>query len=202
MKDYISQNVLVEFLEYNYYLSVIDYIRKKVKDRKVNGKDIYVSSSHKDPHLSYKTPALSIEIMYRRNRNIGYQNYLGNYNVNGDSIDVEGVLFEYRVQLNVYSNTRGENYKWCSILDELLKEGEDGIPLNIYNDDGTIKKDNVTTIKYLYAEDVRNNTMPPNIVTYDYHTIYEWKNTVVQEYNYVYGLIKDNTVDGDLNNGH
>lgn len=201
MKDYISQNVLVEFLEYNYYLSVIDYIRKKVKDRKVNNKEIYVSSSHKDPHLSYKTPALSIEIMYRRNRNIGYQNYLGNYNVNGDSIDVEGVLLEYRVQLNVYSNTRGENYKWCSILDELLKEGEDGIPLNIYNDDGTIKKPNVTTIKYLYAEDVRNNTMPPNIVTYDYHTIYEWKNSVVQEYNYIYGLIKDNDVNGEINNG-
>lgn len=191
---------LIEFLEYNFLLSILDYFNKEFQEIQINGNTLKVFQSNRDPHFKYVNPALAIEIMYRRAKSVGFNNYLGTEEDINTDTEIEGTLFEYRVQLNVYSNTRGENYKWCSLLDEVLKLGESNIPLNIYNDDATIKYANIAEIAYDYSKDVRNNSMPPNIMTYDFHTIYEWKVEVLQEYKEQFELMLGYDLKGNLKN--
>lgn len=180
---------VIELMEYNTLLSLFDFFSENFKDVRVNNKKIEVMQSFSDRNIAYRTPAFSIELLYRRNRSIGFGDYYGDIDTKDRIIEIEGTIFEYRVQLNVYSNTRGEIHKWSSILDEILKNGEEGIPLNTYYDNGQVKQANIGNISYNFSSDVRSNNMVPNIVTYDFHTIYEVKMKALQQYTVAYDIM-------------
>lgn len=192
----------IELLEYNTNLSLLDYFTQEFSTRTVNNKNIEVVSSFGDISNPYIVPALSLEILYRRNRSIGFGNIYGEEEVIVEEeekvVEVEGTLMEYRIQFNVYSNTRGENLKWSSILDEALKNGENGIALNTYLDNGNIKQNSIGDINYDYAQDVRNNVMNPNIRTYDFHTIYELRCEALQKYKMFYDYMELGSIIGQL----
>lgn len=196
MSDY--KIPVIELFEYNFFLSLIDFLRNEIGDKIVNNKQLSITQSYFDKNISYKTPALTTEIMYRKNRSIGFGNFYGENETDTNIIEIDGTLFEYRVQLNVYSNSRGEIYKWNSILDEALRKGQLGISLNTYNDNGTIKQSNIGNISYDFSQDVKNNYMNPNIGTYDHHTIYEIKMTSLQQYKVVYDIMEIGDLIGQI----
>lgn len=188
----------IELFEYNFLLSLFDYFDNYFKDKTINGKEILVVQSYSDINIGYQVPALSIEILHRKNRSIGFGNYYGEIETEDNIIEIEGTNFEYRIQLNVYSSRRGENHKLSSMLDEALKLGESGIPLNTYHDNGDIKQANIGVIRYDYATDVKNNNMPPNIVTYNFHTIFEIKANSMQQYRTAYDYMELGNIIGKV----
>jgi len=194
-------NPVIELLEYNYLLSLFDFFETNFSNKIVHGKKMSIVQSYSDISEEYETPALTLEILHRKNRALSFNNYL--YNIEDDNgiSEIEGNLLEYRVQLNVYSNTRGENHKWSSILDMALKKGEKGIPLNTYLDNGNLKSENLGIITYDYSTDVKNNNMMPNIVTYDFHTIYEVKMGVIQEFKMDYNYMEIGNIISKLKRG-
>jgi hypothetical protein len=143
------------------------------------------------------SPAISLELLHRKNRSIGFSNFL--YESDGENgfLEFEGVILEYMVQLNVYSNTRGEIHKWCSIIDTILKNGESGIPLNTYNNNGSIKLAAAGVLDYEYDE-VKNNNLIPNVITSDFHTIFDVKITAVQQYSDTYDIAELGDIIGNL----
>src|SRR5690554_1556763 len=157
----------IEYFEYNFFMSLMDFFYNQLKNKTINNKQIEIVQSFFDKDLPYKSPAISLEIMYRKNKSIGFGNYYGDIEKEDCVIEIEGTIFEYRVQINVYSNTRGESYKMSSLLDDVLKIGESGIDFNIYEDSGLIKENKLGIIRYDFSSDVKSNIMPPNIVTYD-----------------------------------
>lgn len=194
----MNKTPLIELMEFNTLMSLMDFFITGFEDKTINTKKIQVVQSYSDIINSYTSPALSIEILYRKNRSIGFGNYYGDIDNQTEIIEIEGTLFEYRVQLNVYSNTRGENYKWSSLLDDLLKNGEQGIPLNTYYDNGTIKQANIGTIEYDFSTDVKNNTHDPNINTHDFHMIYEAKMSALQQYRISYSPAELGNIVGEI----
>lgn len=184
---------VIELVDFNVLMSLMNYFTDNFKDVKVHNKDMLVVQSYSDKHIAYASPSMSIELLHRKNRSIGFNNFLYEESNDFNVLEFEGTLLEYRVQLNVYSNTRGENHKWCSLLDDILKNGEDGIPINTYFDNGSIKQSNIGSLDYDYSIDVKNNNLEPNVVSYDFHTIYEIKMTAIQKYmiTYDYAEIKD-----------
>lgn len=189
---------VIELFEYNVLMSLMDFFSTNLEDKKVHGKNIAVVQSYSDRHMKYISPSLTIEMLYRKNRSIGFGNFIKEEFRENSIIDFEGVLMEYRVQLNVYSNTRGENHKWCSILDDVLKNGEFGIPLNTYLDNGNIKQKEVGKITYDYSSDIKNNNLAPSIVTYDFHTIYEVKMFAIQLYQILYEYAELGNIIGEI----
>lgn len=189
---------VIELVEYNTIMSLLNFFIESFKDKKVHGKDIKIVQSYSDKHLSYVSPAMSIELLHRKNRSLGFGNFLFEEYNEFNIFEIEGALLEYRVQLNVYSNTRGEIHKWCSILDDILKNGENGISLNTYLDSGSIKQQNIGLIEYDYAKDVRNNNFSPNVVSSDFHTIYEVKMNVIQQYKIAYEYAELGDIIGNL----
>jgi hypothetical protein len=189
---------IIEFMDYNVLISLIDYFSKNIEGKTVNNKSVSVYSSYSDKHMPYISPAMSIELLHRKNKSIALNNFLGEkVDIDENKLnEIEGVFLEYTVQLNVYSNTRGEIHKWCSILDDILKIGEDGIPLNCYTDSGIIKKDNMGTLDYFYT-DIKNNNLIPNIVSYDFHSFFEIKIRALQQYQSIFDLMSN---DINLNN--
>jgi hypothetical protein len=192
----------IELMDYNVLSSLIDYFSTSINTYSVNGKNVDVIPSFMDVKLPYKVPSISLEILYRKNRSVGFGSFYGDEELTVDSIakiaEVEGTLMEYRIQFNVYSNTRGENHKWSSILDEVLKNGEFGIALNTYLDNGNIKQAAIGDISYDYSSDVKNNAMNPNIKTYDFHTIYELKCSALQKYKVIYDYMELGNIIGQL----
>lgn len=188
---------VIELLEYNFLISLLDYFKTSLDNVKIHNKNINIIQSYSDKHNNYILPALSAEVLYRKNRSIGFGNLLAEEDNSFESIEIEGTLMEYRVQLNVYSNTRGENYKWCSIIDDVLKNGEQGIPLNTYNDNGSIKQQSIGIIDYDCSKDVKLNNLIPNVVSYDFHTIYEIKMNVVQTYKISYDIMEFGDIIGE-----
>lgn len=194
----IKKTPIIELMEYNTLLSLFDFFDENFKNVKVNNKEIKVVQSYSDRNIPYTSPSLSIEILYRKNRSIGFGDYYGDIENEDNIIEIEGTLFEYRVQLNVYSNTRGEIHKWSSLLDDILKRGERGISLNTYFDNGNIKQHGIGNIRYNFSNDVRVNNMPPNITTYDFHSIYEVKMTALQKYIATYNYIEIGDIIGNF----
>lgn len=193
------RQTVIEFMDYNVLISLIDYFNTNIQGQSVNGKTANVYSSYSDNHMPYVVPAISIELLHRKNHPLAINNFFYEQ-VNTDTNQVyefEGVFLEYMVQLNVYSNTRGEIHKWCSIMDDILKNGEYGIPLNCYMDNGTIKQPNVGTLDYYYA-DIKNNNLIPNVVSYDFHSFFEIKIKTIQQYKVLYDLMEQPiNVDGN-----
>jgi hypothetical protein len=178
----------IELLEYNLLISLVDYFENYFKDVTSDGRTIEVAPSFFSRNLAYlNPPAMSIEIMYRKNRAIGFGNDIGDEDRGLNIIDVKGLLLEYRMQLNVYSKTGMDILKWTSLLDDALMKGDTpGIPINAYLANGSLKEANVGIISYNYATDVKTNPMPPNINTYDFHNIFEAKMNVIQKYDTFY----------------
>lgn len=193
---------VIELMEFNFLMSLMDFFNKHFEDKIVHNKKMEVVQSYSDKNIIYVSPAFSVEILHRRNRSIGFNNYYGEVEINNDDIiEIDGTMLEYRVQLNVYSNTRGENHKWNSILDEILFIGSTkGIPLNTYNDNASIKQSNLGIINYDYDKDVKNNNIPPNSITYDFHTIYEVKMFALQQFRATYDIMEIENIDGELKN--
>ena len=193
---------LIPLMEYNVIMSLLDYFNRELNNYDVDGKKISVVASYSDIKNKYKVPALSIEILYRKNRSIGFGNFYGDaeMEINNENkiVEIDGTLLEYRIQFNVYSNTRGDNYKWCSILDEVLKNSEQSIPINAYDSRGNIVDSKVGNISYDYASDVKNNSFNPNIETYDHHTIYELKALSLQKYTITYDMMELGNIIGKL----
>lgn len=198
--EIIRKEPIIELMEFNFLMSLMDFFNKEFKDKEVHGKKVNVVQSYSDRHIPYISPAFSVEILHRKNRSIGFNNYYGELKSEDNIIEVDGTLLEYRVQLNVYSNTRGENHKWNSILDEILIYGSNGIPLNTYNDDASIKKSNIGIIDYDYSSDVKNNNMTPNAVSYDFHAIYEVKMMALQKYVAYYDIMEIDKIIGSFKN--
>jgi hypothetical protein len=148
--------------------------------------------------MAYNSPAISIELLHRKNRSIGFGSFLYESVVENNFLEFEGVMLEYMVQLNVYSNTRGEIHKWCSIIDDILKNGEQGIPLNSYNDNGSIKQSSVGILDFDYDEDVKNNNLIPNVISSDFHTIYDIKINAIQQYRIVYEISELGNITGEF----
>ncbi len=190
----------IELFEFNFVMSLLDFFNKNLQDKTIQGKNLTVVQSYHDKNLGYIPSSLALDILYRKNRSIGFGNSYGDIERVNDIIEIDGTIFEYRVQLNVYSNTRGENYKWCSILDEILKKGEIGIPLNTYLDNGSIKQSNIGNISYDFSIDVKNNPALPNVNTYDHRTIYEVKMTSLQQYRVNYNYMEIGDIIGHLKN--
>jgi hypothetical protein len=192
----------IELMDYNVLLSLLDYFNSNIKDYSVSGKTIEMVPSYMDIKIPYKVPAISMEILYRRNRSVGFGSYYGDEEIIVDNVakiaEIEGTIMEYRIQFNVYSNTRGENHKWSSILDEVLKNGELGIDLNTYLDNGNIKQAAIGDITYDFSTDARSNMMNPNIKTYDIHNIYELKCSALQKYNMIYDYMELGDIIGKL----
>lgn len=184
----MKKQPVIELMEYNVLMSLVNYFSNLIKDFKVHNKSINVYQSYSDKSMQYLSPSMSLELLHRKNRSIGFGSFLYEKVEENNFLEFEGVLLEYMVQLNVYSNTRGEIHKWCSILDDILKNGEQGIPLNSYTDSGNIKQTSIGQIDYDYDEDVKNNNMIPNVMTYDFHTIYDIKMTAIQQYKIVYDI--------------
>jgi hypothetical protein len=196
----MSKMPIIEFIDYNFTMSLIDFFTKKFEGHSVFNKQLAIVQSYFDKNLSYVSPSLSIEIMYRKNRSLGFNNFIYDIQENDNILEFEGNLLEYRVQLNVYSNTRGEIYKWCSILDNILKNGDYGIPLNVYLDNGDIKQDSAGLIEYDYSNDIKNNHLQPNVVSYDFHTIYEIKMNVVQLHKAILEYAEIGSINSELKN--
>lgn len=198
----MNKEAVIELMEYNVAMSLINFLKTKLSSYLISNKSVEVYSSYADIKIPYKVPAIAAEILYRKNRSIGFGNFYGDVEVveGGKTIilETEGVLYEYRIQLNVYSNTRGENYKWCSILDGVLKNGESGIDINVYDDKGAIKQSSVGNLDYDFASDVKNNGMNPNIETYDFHTIYEVKSTALQKFSERFDIMEIGNIIGKL----
>lgn len=190
---------VIELLEYNFLVSLLDYLGKSFNNIEVNGKSMQVVQAYSDPHIAYISPSLSVEILNRKNRKLAFSGYLGEVQEDDAVTEIEGMLMEYRVQLNVYSNTRGENHKWNSILDNILKIGEVGIPLNAYHSNGEIKQESVGRIEYDFDDDIKNNNLSPSVMTYDFHTIYEIKIDVIQSYIEDYDYAEIGEIVGQLN---
>jgi hypothetical protein len=179
---------VIELMDYNVLMSLINYFSDNIKDYKVHGKSVNIYQSYSDKHMAYTSPAMSLELLHRKNRSIGFSSFLYDSVDENNFFEFEGVLLEYMVQLNVYSNTRGEIHKWSSILDDILKNGEQGIPINTYNDNGSIKQSSVGMLDFDYDKDVRSNNLIPNVITSDFHTIYEVKITAIQQYKISYSV--------------
>jgi hypothetical protein len=193
------KTAVIEFMDYNILLSLIDYFSNDLQDKQIHGQNISVVQSYSDNSIKYTTPSVSIEILYRKNRTLAFGDFLGDIVSDDSIIEIDGLSFEYRVQLNVYSNTRGGIHKWSSLLDETLVKGDSGIPINTYHDNGDIKQANIGWITYSYSGDVKNNNNVPNAMTYDFHTIFEVKMNAIQLYTITYDIIKLDA-DGDLKN--
>lgn len=185
---------LIEFLEYNFLTSLVDFFQQKFKDKTVNNNNITVVQSFSDKSNPYVSPSITIELLHRKNRSIGFQNYFGDIDNNTNIEEIEGTILEYSVQINVYSNTKGSILRWSSLLDNQLKEFEGNIPLNIYDEKGNINQSNIGTIDFDYSKDVKNKHLEPNIMTYDFHSIYEIKMSLLQKYSTVYGIIEQNNL--------
>lgn len=183
----MDKTPIIELMDYNALMSLISYFSDKIKDITVHNKSINVYQSYSDKHMEYISPSISIELLHRKNRSIGFSNFLYDTIEENKFLEFEGVILEYMVQINVYSNTRGEIHKWCSILDDILKNGEQGIPLNSYTDNGNIKQSSVGTLDYDYS-DIKNNNLIPNVITSDFHTIYDVKMTAIQQYKVIYDV--------------
>lgn len=192
----------IELMDYNVLLSLLEYFQTSMDPYTINGKKINISSSYSDIKNKYIVPAISLEILYRKNRSIGFNNFYGDQYVDDEFgasiVEIDGTMFEYRIQMNVYSNTRGENYKWASILDQVLKNGESGIPINTYDDGGNIKQSAIGNMDYDFSQDIKSNGMNPNIETYDFHTIYEIKSTALQKYTVRYDMMEIGNIIGKL----
>ena len=189
---------VIELMDYNTLMSMISYISTNIENITVHNKNINVYQSYSDKHMPYVSPAISIELLHRKNRSIGFGSFLYEKMVENNFLEFEGVILEYMVQLNVYSNTRGEIHKWCSIIDDILKNGEDGIPLNSYSDNGSIKQSSVGVLDFDYDKDVRNNNLIPNVVSSDFHTIYDIKMTAVQQYSIAYDISEIGDIIGEI----
>lgn len=189
----------IELMDYNALLSLISYFENSFEGKTIHSKPMTVVQSYSDISADFIVPSMSVEILYTKNRSIGFGDYYGEIDNNTEIIEIEGTIMEYRVQLNVYSNTRGENLKWSSLLNDILKNGEDGIPLNTYNDNGTIKDSNIGKIKYHFSSDIKNNPMNPNIKTYTFHNIFEIKMVSLQQYRISYSPAEIGTIIGDNN---
>lgn len=196
------KETIIELMEYNVAMSLIDFLKVSLTPYKVHNKNIDIYSSYADIKIPYKVPAIAAEILYRKNRSIGFGNFYGDVEIIENNktliMEIEGTLYEYRIQLNVYSNTRGENYKWCSILDDVLKNGEKGISINTYDDKGIVKTSAVGNMDYDYSQDVKSNGMNPNIESYDFHTIYEVKSTALQKFVEKYDIMEIGNIIGKL----
>jgi len=189
----------IEFLEYNFLLSLIDYFQKALDGKVVNNQSIIVIQSFSDKSNPYTSPSISIEILHRKNRSIGFQDYFGDIDNNTDIEEIEGTKLEYTVQINVYSNTRGSIHKWSSLLDNQLKiASKESIPLNIYDDNGNIIKSSERFIDFDYSKDVTNKNMEPNVMTYDFHTIYEIKMSVLQLFGEANEIIEKNNINSEV----
>lgn len=184
-------------MDYNVLMSLINYFSDKIKDYTVNNKPVNIYQSYSDKHMPYISPAMSIELLHKKNKSVGFSSFLYDIDIQTNFLEYEGVLLEYMVQLNVYSNTRGEIHKWCSILDGILKNGEQGIPLNSYRDNGETKQYSVGTLDYVYDRDVKNNNLIPNVITYDFHSIYELKLQALQKYKIVYDITEIGSIIGN-----
>lgn len=202
MNDFDKHYPVIEFIEYNVTTSLIDFFQKFFLDKQINNKKITIGMSYSDKNLVYKSPAIAIEIMYRKNRKIAFGDYYGEIYTEDKFIELKASLLEYRIQFNLYSNSGGENLKLSSLLDQALRYGDltGGIPVNIYNDRGIITKPNVGFIGYDYSSDVKNNPMHPNIVTYDYYTIYEVKMNFIQKDAIEYNYMELGNIIGELKN--
>lgn len=176
---------VIELMDYNTLMSLIQFFSDNIKDIQVHGKNINVYQSYSDKHMPYISPAISIELLHRKNRPLGFSNFLYEADTENGIVEFEGVFLEYMVQINVYSNTRGEIHKWCSVLDDILKSGEVGIPLNTYTDSGVIKSSSIGVLDYNYSE-VKNNNLIPNVITSDFHSIFDVKITAIQKYSTSY----------------
>lgn len=185
-----EKEVVIEYIDYNVLLSIMDYFIDYFKDKKVHNKSTAIVQSYSDPNIEYTSPSISVEILHRKNRSLGFNNFIGETNGVDTVVEFDGINFEYRVQINVYSNTRGGNHKWSSLLDDSLAKGDSGLPLNTYNDDGSVKQAGIGKISYDYSSDVTNNNQIPNINTYDFHTLYEVKMNAIQLYKATYEYIK------------
>jgi hypothetical protein len=193
----MKRDVVIELVDFNVLMSLVHNFKNYFADKKIHNKNMKIVQSYSDKHFAYSSPALSTELLYRKNRAVAFGNIMGEDIQETKILDIEGLILEYRVQLNVYSNTRGENHKWCSILDDVLYEGESGIPLNTYNDNGTVKQNAVGLIKYS-LDDIRNNNLVPNVISSDFHTIYEIKMNVVQQYTISYDIAEIENIVGKL----
>lgn len=188
---------VIELVDYNVLLSLLEYFIAYFKDKNIHNKKMNIVQSFSDKHISYISPALSIELLYRKNRTLGFGNYVDVIEEQDKTLEIEGLMLEYRVQLNVYSNTRGEVHKWCSIIDDALFNNEDGIPLNTYNDNGTIKQNDIGKIKY-NLDDIKNNNLAPNVISSDFHTLYEIKMNIIQQYTIAYDYMEISNIIGNL----
>jgi hypothetical protein len=195
------KKAVIEYIDYNVLISIMDFLYEKFENEEVNGQKTTIVQSYSDSNIKYTSPSISVEILHRKNRSLSFGNYLGDIDLVNSIIEVDGINFEYRVQLNVYSNTRGGNHKWSSLLDEALASGDSGITLNTYHDNGDVKEAGIGYITYNYASDVTNNNQVPNINTYDFHTIFEVKISVIQLYKSIYSIAKLD-IEGDLKNEH
>jgi hypothetical protein len=194
----MDKTPIIELMDYNTLMSLINFFSENIKNLKVHNKSINVYQSYSDKHMPYLSPSISIEILHRKNKSIGFGNFLYDKIEENTFLEFEGVLLEYMVQINVYSNTRGEIHKWCSLLDDILKNGEQGIPLNSYTDSGIIKQQSVGTLSYEYG-DIKNNNLMPNVITSDFHTIYDVKMTAIQQYKIIYDISEIGSIDRNNN---
>jgi hypothetical protein len=189
---------VIEYIDYNFLISLLDYFTIFFNNKKVHNKSLNIVQSYSDNHNSYNSPAMSIEILNRKNRAIGFGSFAYELYEEDNIVEFEGALLEYRVQLNVYSNTRGEIHKWCSILDDALKNGESGISINTYADNGDLKESKLGIATYDYAQDIKNNNLQPNVMTYDFHSIYDVKIDLVQLYSIAFDYAELGNITGKL----
>jgi hypothetical protein len=190
---------VIEYIDYNLLISLLDYFTEFFNNKQVHGKNLNIVQSYSDNHNAYESPSMSIELLHRKNRSIGFGGGFVYDSYEEDNIfEFEGALLEYRVQINVYSNTRGEIHKWCSIIDDALKNGERGISVNTYQDNGDLKESNMAVIKFDYDNDVKNNNMQPNVMTYDFHSIYEVKMDLIQLFRLTFSYAELGNIIGKL----
>jgi hypothetical protein len=189
---------VIELMDYNVLTSMVDFFSNQLKDITILNKKINVVQSYSDKHNKYISPSMSIEILHRKNKSIGFNNFFYEEDNGNNILEFEGTLLEYSIQLNVYSNTRGEIHRWCSILDGILKNGEDGIPLNTYYDNGNIKEIAVGSLDYDYSTNIKNINLEPNVISYDFHSIFEIKLTAIQKYKVVYDILDIVNITGKL----
>lgn len=189
---------VIELMDYNVLMSLLDYFSKNMKNYTVSNKNINVYQSYSDKHMQYASPAMSIEVLHRKNKSIGFNSFFYENSDDNNIFEFDGTILEYSIQLNVYSNTRGEIHKWCSILDSVLKNGEEGIPLNTYNDNGTIKEIAIGSLDYVYSNDVKTNNLEPNVISYDFHSIFEIKILSIQKYKAIYDYAQIGIITGNF----
>lgn len=109
-----------ELIEYNIYMSIIEFIDNNKDINLSKSGSIEVLPSYPRDLTNFTKPSIILQKIHADTSSVGMGNTLGQYEVDGVLVDAKGIIYDILYQIDIIADNNTEKLKISSFISNLL----------------------------------------------------------------------------------